>query len=76
MCETFCEKKGFAVIPGMYLNNMAHGNNVKNNLPIFYYYYAALRIRDVYHGSKFFYPGSRVKKVSDPDPIFNPKNCF
>jgi hypothetical protein len=26
-----------------------------------------LRIRDVYHGSEFFHPGSRVKKIPDPE---------
>ncbi len=43
-----------------------------------------LRIRDVYPGSEFFHPGSRVKKILDPGSgaasknlsIFNTKNCF
>ncbi len=42
-----------------------------------------LRIWDVYPVSKFFHPGSRVKKVPDLGSeslknlsIFNPKNCF
>jgi hypothetical protein len=30
--------------------------------------YQVLRIRDVYPGSEFFRPGSRVKKIPDPDP--------
>jgi hypothetical protein len=39
---------------------------------------AVLRIRDVFRGSEFFHPGSRVKKIPDPDPhqkfkYFNPK---
>jgi hypothetical protein len=45
---------------------------------------AVLRIRDVYPGSEIIYPGSKVKKISDPASgsalknlcIFNPKNCF
>jgi hypothetical protein len=38
-----------------------------------------LRIRDVYPGSKFFHPGSRVTKIPDPGSasknlsVFNPK---
>jgi len=43
-----------------------------------------LRIQDVYPGSEFVHPGSRVKKFPDPGSgsasknlsIFNPKNCF
>jgi hypothetical protein len=40
-----------------------------------------LRIRDVYPGSEFFQPGSRVKKIADPGSasknlsIFNSKQA-
>jgi hypothetical protein len=30
------------------------------------YLKSMLRIRDVYPGSEFFHPGSRVKKIPDP----------
>ncbi len=30
--------------------------------------WTVLRIRDVYSGPEFFQPGSRVKKIPDPDP--------
>jgi hypothetical protein len=33
-----------------------------------------LRIRDVYSGSEFFHPGSRVKKISDPGSESASKN--
>jgi hypothetical protein len=36
--------------------------------------YAVLRIRDVYPGSDFFHPGSRIRKVSIPDPGSSSKN--
>jgi hypothetical protein len=49
----------------------------------FIQFVTVLRIRDVYPGSEFFHPGSRVKKASDPGyatatknlSIFNPNNC-
>jgi hypothetical protein len=37
--------------------------------------YPLLRIRDIYPGSEFFHPGSRVKKKI-PDPVFFTKKLF
>jgi hypothetical protein len=31
-------------------------------------FFQVLQIRDVYPGSKVFYPGYRVIKIADPDP--------
>jgi hypothetical protein len=31
---------------------------------------SVLRIRDVYPGSEFFRPGSRVKEAPDPESVF------
>jgi hypothetical protein len=36
-------------------------------LHFFHQYKPVLRIRDVYHGFEFFYPESRVKKITDLD---------
>jgi hypothetical protein len=33
-----------------------------------------LRFRDVYPGSEFFHPGSRVKKIPGPGSAYVPKN--
>jgi hypothetical protein len=39
---------------------------LEGNKSIFGKFETVLRIRDVYPGSKFFHPGSRVKKAPDP----------
>ncbi len=41
---------------------------------------SVLRVREVFPGFEFFHPGSRVKKISDPDPHqrlnITPKKCL